>query len=323
VSLRSALPLRIGHAVSTSGRTGCTVVLCPEGAVGGVAVRGSSPGTRETDLLHPDARVDRVHAVVLTGGSAFGLASVDGVMRWLWERGYGWPTRVVPVPIVPAAVLFDLRPGEVEWPDATMGYAACVAATDDWPAEGREGAGTGATVGKVLGMANSSPGGIGCATLQLPDGTTVGAIVAVNASGHVVDPVDGRIVAGPRLPDGTFADSVEILLGRSPVATGVLPVANTTIGVVWTDARLDKPRCSRLASVAHDGLARAIRPVHTERDGDTLFALARPSLPTQPDEPPPPDLTVLGVAATEVVTRAIVRAVTISQPVKLDSDPRP
>jgi L-aminopeptidase/D-esterase-like protein len=303
--------LRIGHAHSPTAATGCTVFLTMNGAVAGVAVRGGAPGTRETDLLRPENHVDRVHAILLTGGSALGLAAADGVVRWLREHGYGWPTSAGPVPIVPAAVLFDLQGMEPVWPDAALGYAACEAARATWPGEGRVGAGSGATAGKILGFEHASPGGIGGASLQLPNGVTVGACVVVNAVGHVIDPADGQILAGPHLPDGTFGDTVEIMLGGATTAQRDLPaqdVTNTTIGVIWTDARLDKAGCGRLASVAHDGLARTIRPVHTPYDGDTLFALSLPA-----DDAPPGDLALLGVAATEVVAAAVVRAVTVAR----------
>ena len=297
----------VGHATSPAAATGCTVVLCPEGAVAGVAVRGGAPGTRETDLLRTESRVDQVHGVLLTGGSAFGLAAADGVVRWLHERGYGWPTRAGRVPIVPAVVLYDLVGERFFWPDAGVGYAACEAATNAWPAGGQVGAGRGATVGKILGRERSSPGGFGGASLPLPDGTTIGACVAANAVGHVIDPASGRILAGPRLANGEFGDTVEIILhGRPEPDDGT----NTTIGVIWTDARLDKAGCNRVAGVAHNGLARTIRPAHTQSDGDTLFVLSL----NRGDSivvAEPPDLTLLGVAATEVVAQAVVRAVTV------------
>ncbi len=267
-------------------------------------MRGGAPGTRETDLLRPENLVDRIHAILLTGGSAFGLAAADGVVRWLRERGHGWPSTAGPVPIVPAAVLFDLDGEEPAWPDATLGYAACEAARESWPDEGRVGAGAGALVGRILGPARASPGGIGAASIRIVDGTAVGALVAVNAVGHVVDPSDNRILAGPRLPDGRFGDTVEMILGEA------LPpdeATHTTIGVVWTDARLDKAGCGHVAGVAHDGLARTIRPAHTLHDGDTLFVL---SLPQQ--DSGSVDLTRIGVAAAEVVAYAIIRAVTQS-----------
>jgi L-aminopeptidase/D-esterase-like protein len=299
----SLLPgLSIGHATNPAGKTGCSVFLCPDGAVAGVAVRGGAPGTRETDLLRPGNLVDRIHAILLTGGSAFGLGAADGVVRWLRERGYGWPTSAGPVPIVPAAVLFDLDGEEPAWPDAALGYAACEAARNSWPAEGRVGAGAGALVGRIFGQTLASPGGIGGASMGLMDGLTVGAFVAVNAVGHVIDPNENRILAGPRLPDGRFGDTVEIILRKTPPPDDT---THTTIGVIWTDARLDKAGCGQVAGVAHDGLARTIRPAHTRYDGDTLFVL---SLPRQDSDPA--DLSLIGVAATEVVTHAIVRAVT-------------
>lgn len=292
--------VRVGHATDETNRTGCTVILCPDGAVGGVAVRGAAPGTRETDLLQPGNLVDQVHAVLLTGGSAFGLAAADGVVRWCYERGWGFPTAVVPVPIVPAAVLFDLQAGNVAWPDAAMGYAACEAAQTEQIRWGRAGAGTGASVGKVLGPQHSSAGGIGMAQINLANGGIVAAIVAVNALGHIVDPQTQQIVAGPRMSDGSFADSVEIMLHGPPPSA---PAGqNTTIGCVITNAALDKAGCCRVASMAHDGLARVIRPVHTQYDGDTLFALATGTAGTD-------DVTLIGVAAAEAVALAVLAAV--------------
>lgn len=304
--------LAIGHAESSAGQTGCTVFLCPQGAVASVSIGGGAPATRETDLLRPEQLVDKVHAIMLTGGSAFGLAAVDGVVRWLWERAYGWPTGVTPVPIVPAAAIFDLQAPRLVWPDAALGYTACERAANTWPAEGRVGAGRGATVGKVCGIAAASAGGIGGASRRLPDDTVVGAAVVVNAFGHVIDPVTGRILAGPRLSDGSFGDTVSLLLQavqpRTSIGSDVMSnvAANTTIGVIWTNARLDKTGCARIARVAHNGLARTIRPAHTQYDGDTLFMLSLPG-----DHTRTPDLTTLGVAATEVVARAVVRAVTL------------
>jgi L-aminopeptidase/D-esterase-like protein len=296
--------LSIGHADSAAGATGCTVVLCPGGAVGGVAVRGGAPATRETDLLRAEKWVDRVHAVLLTGGSAFGLSAADGVVRWLRERSYGWPTAAGPVPIVPAAALYDLVGPDPIWPDTTLGYTACENASAEWPADGRIGAGRGATVGKVLGAEQTSPGGIGAAGLQLQDGVVVGAIVAVNAVGHVIDPESWQILAGPRLPDGAFGDSVEIFLSGEPPAPIMTRRGHTTIGVIWTNARLDKAGCNRIAGVAHDGLARTIRPAHTLYDGDALFMLSLAD-----GSAPSGNLAVLGVAATEAVAGAVVRAV--------------
>lgn len=299
-TLRGIPNVRIGHATDETNRTGCTVILCPDGAVGGVAVRGAAPGTRETDLLQPGNLVEQVHAVLLTGGSAFGLAAADGVMRWLYERGVGFHTAVANVPIVPAAVLFDLQVGNIAWPDTGMGYDACEAAQNDQLEWGRVGAGTGATVGKVLGQQHASPGGVGMAQIDLPNGVVVAAIVAVNAFGHVVDPQTNQIVAGARHADGSFADTVQVMLQHEPPQSVI--GQNTTIGCVITNAVLDKSGCCRVASVAHDGLARTIRPVHTQYDGDTLFALATGAVSVS-------DITPIGVAATEAVAQAVMRAV--------------
>lgn len=295
--------LLVGHDTDPVGVTGCTVVLCEAGAIGGVDVRGGAPGTRETDLLRPENTVDRVHAVLLSGGSAFGLDAAGGVTRYLEERRVGFRVGPAVVPIVPGAVLFDLLIGD-RWarPDAAAGQRACRNATSEWPAEGSVGAGTGATVGHLNGLALATKGGIGSASVRLSDGTTVGALVAANAFGDVVDPSSGRILAGARHPDGVgFVGTDAYLHPRAPRS---MPGANTTIGVVATDAPLTKAGATRLAMVAQDGLALAIRPAHTPYDGDTVFALslAREGAPS-------PDLAVLGAAAARVVAEAIVRAV--------------
>ncbi len=289
---------RIGHLTDRERGTGCTVILCESGAVAGVDVRGAAPGTRETDLLDPSNMVPTVHAVVLTGGSAYGLGAADGVMRYLGERGVGFDTRIHPVPIVPAAVVFDLGLGPVAWPDAAAGYAACAVAADSVPNEGSVGAGTGATVGKLMGPAGAVKGGVGCASLTLPAGAVVAALVVVNALGDVVDPATGQIVAGARGPDGRFVDSVRMLTGG---AAGVEMGTNTTIGAVMTDARLTKSEARALARMAHDGLAWAVRPAHTLADGDTLFALSLGDKTA--------DAVSLGIAAAVVVSQAILRAV--------------
>jgi L-aminopeptidase/D-esterase-like protein len=294
----------VGHATHASARTGCTVILCPEGATAGVSVRGAAPGTRETDLLRPGNLVEQAHAILLTGGSALGLAAADGVVRWLHERGYGFPTRAINVPIVPAAVLYDLAAGNIAWPDAEMGYESCRAAyesSDESPIWGRVGAGAGATVGKLRGPDHASAGGIGYASVSLPDGTVVAAIVAVNAYGDVVDPSNGSIIAGTRNDDDSWTDSTRLILEQS-TTHGI--GENTTIGCVITNARLDKAACGRVADMAHDGMARAIRPAHTQFDGDTLFVLSSPR-----EDSRPADTTQIGVAATEAVTHAILNAV--------------
>ena len=293
-----------GQATDGAGYTGCTVVIFPAGAVAGVDVRGAAPGTRETDLLRPGNLVEKVHAILLAGGSAFGLDAASGVMKWLEERGIGFDAGVARVPIVSAAVLFDLGVGDPKArPDAAMGYEACSDASERPIAQGRIGAGTGATVGKLLGQKFSMPGGVGTAAISVAGGSVVAAVVAVNALGDVVDYRDNRILAGVRLPGGTFPGAQSVLVsGKLPE----LPAGtNTTIGIVATDARLTKEQANRLASVAHDGLAWSIRPVHTSHDGDTLFAASYGDGEA--------DFTVLCAAAVEVVARAVNNAVVSSQ----------
>lgn len=297
--------IRVGHVTDTEAMTGCTVVLCPpEGAVGGVDQRGGAPGTRETDLLRPMHLVERVHAVLLAGGSAFGLDAATGVVRWLEERSIGFDARVARVPLVPAAILFDLDVGRSDVrPDAAMGYAACQAAVDGPVAEGRTGAGTGCTVGKVLGSGSTAKSGLGTASVYLGGGLVVGSIVAVNAFGDVIDPDSGAILAGTRsLTGGGFANTLTIMKGM--VGKTVLRFAgrgHTVIGVVATNARLTKEEANKVAQMAHDGLARTVRPAHTMFDGDTFFALATGEKRA--------DVNLVGAYAAEVVAEAIVRAV--------------
>jgi L-aminopeptidase/D-esterase-like protein len=242
------------------------------GAVAGVDVRGGAPGTRETDLLRPGQLVESVHAVVLAGGSAFGLDAACGVMRYLEENGIGFEVGVARVPIVPAAVIFDLGVGDpAVRPDAEMGYAACRNASDRNNEQGAAGAGCGATVGKMLGPEYAMDSGVGTGSIQLPGGVVVGAVMVVNALGDVFDPVSQAIIAGTKNPGGGFADSARLIkAGALQGRAG----ANTTIGVVATNARLDCAQANRLASVAHNGLALSIRPCHTMLDGDTIFALS-------------------------------------------------
>ena len=295
--------LSVGHFTDTRRPTGCTVVLVPEGTVGGVDVRGAAPGTRETDLLSPLNTVDTVHAVVLAGGSAFGLDAAGGVMRWLAERGTGLGVGRARVPIVPAAILFDLYGGDLSvWPDAAAGYAACEAASRTAPAEGSVGAGTGALVGKLFGLHRAMKGGIGSASVHA-HGVTVGALVAVNAVGDVLDPRTGALVAGARSEDGRTLHGTAQALVRGEAPGPLEPAGATTLGVIATDARLSKAECCKLAQMAHDGLARSINPVHTASDGDTLFALATGGSGQAPH------LTVLGTLAAEVTARAVLRAV--------------
>ncbi len=293
--------LKVGHHTLATRPTGCTVVLCEAGAVCGVDVRGGAPGTRDTEALRPENTVQHVHAVVLTGGSAFGLAAADGVMRWLDERGHGLPVGPARVPIVPAAVLFDLWVGDASIrPDAASGYAACEAASSNAPATGSVGAGAGAAVGKLYGIARAMKGGIGSSSVRV-GGFTVGAIVAVNAVGDVLDE-QGGVLAGARREDGSgFMETSRALLqGQGPAR--LIPGSATTIGVVATDATLTKPQAAKLASLAHHGLSRAVDPV-TPHDGDTLFALATGRAG------PVGDIGGLGVAAAEAVARAIRQAV--------------
>ncbi|MFZ9615140.1 MAG: P1 family peptidase [Fluviibacter sp.] len=313
--------IRIGHFTDTRRPTGCTVVLCPEGAVGGVAVVGAAPGTRETDLLNPSSTVNEVHAVVLSGGSAFGLDSASGVMRWLHEHHYGLQVGPVRVPIVPGAVLFDLlvddfaQPdGSGITPDAHAGYQACIDAMQNPAsvlAQGNIGAGTGATVGKLNGPECAMRGGLGWAALNV-NGITIAAIIACNAVGDVVDPHTGAILAGARKTPESLEriNAVEAELdGLS--TNGLHAGSNTTIGVIITDATLTKAQAQRLAQVGHDGLARTIRPVHTAMDGDTLFALATGKNPASVD------VMQLATAAGEVTAMAIINAIKNATSLKL------
>ncbi len=305
--------IRVGQVTDAQGLTGCTVVLCEAGAVGGVDQRGGAPGTRETDLLRPMHLVQKVHAVVLAGGSAFGLEAASGVVRYLEERKVGFDVQVARVPIVPAAILFDLALGDPgARPDSAMGYAACQAASDERPAEGNAGAGTGASVGKILGMGGATKSGIGTCSLELGGGVVVGAIVAVNALGDVIDPATGAIVAGARPAKvgpvrlggkQRFADTLTVmksLVGKT--AMRFATKANTVIGVVATNARLTKEEANLVAQMAQDGVARAVRPAHTLLDGDTLFALSTGNKAV--------DANIIGAYAAEAVAQAILRSVT-------------
>ncbi|MCX6544839.1 MAG: P1 family peptidase [Acidobacteria bacterium] len=300
----TAVPgITVGHHTLAERPTGCTVVLTGAGAVAGVDVRGAAPGTRETDLLNPLNLVDQVHAIVLAGGSAFGLDAASGVMRYLDERKIGYPTHYGVVPIVPAAILFDLGVGDPRVrPGADCGYAAAKAATDGPVPQGNVGAGAGATVGKLLGMDRAMKGGIGSAAITLPGGLTVAALVAVNALGDIIDPSTGRVVAGVRTPDGRGLADARVLIRSG--ATQTNPVGeNSSIGVVATNARLTKVQATKVAQMAHDGLARAIAPVHSMNDGDTLFALATGRwIGTA-------DVNIIGALAADVVAEAVLNAV--------------
>jgi len=299
----------VGQVTLPGRPTGCTVVLAGEGATGGVDVRGGAPGTRETDLLDPVNSVELVHAVVLSGGSAFGLDAATGVMRWLEERGIGFPVGDLRVPIVTGAILFDLGVGDPSIrPDAACGYEAASIASAGPPAEGNAGAGAGASVGKLAGLARAMKGGIGTASIARSDGLVVGAIVAVNAVGDVIDPATGEVVAGVRTADGRdLADARRLLRYGSEGAPESDPIApppaNTVIGVVATNARLTKAQATRVAQMAQDGLARTVSPSHTPWDGDTIFTLATGGLSADADP------LVVGALAAEAVAEAILRAV--------------
>jgi len=322
--------IKVGHADDAGALTGCTVILCDgpsgSGAVGGVDQRGGAPGTREVDALHPMHLVQKAHAVVLSGGSAFGLDAATGAVKWLEERGVGFDVHVAKVPIVPAAILFDLGIGRADVrPDAAMGYRACQNASAARPQEGNAGAGMGCTVGKILGPGQAMKGGIGTASADLGGGVVVGAIVAVNAFGDVVE--NGKIVAGARSKNigpvhlgapGYFADTLTVMTqiaargktilhfarGGDPLGGGT---GNTVIGVVATNTKLTKEEVNKVAQMAHDGLARTIRPAHTMLDGDTLFALATGDKSA--------DVNIIGAYAAEVVAQAILNGVRAAEAV--------
>lgn len=294
--------IEVGHFTDTRRPTGCSVVIARDGAVGGVDVRGAAPGTRETDLLGPTNLVDRVHAVLLAGGSAWGLDAATGVVRWLEEQDVGFHVGPARLPLVPAAVLFDLHVGDASIrPDADAGYRACQFASNKAPAQGNVGAGTGATIGKIFGMERAMKGGIGTASVTI-DGVTVGALIACNALGDIIDPDTAQVIAGARTANGkSLLDTRRALLRGTPPKP-ILAGSNTTIGVIATDALLTKAQACRLATMGHDGLARSINPVHTMSDGDTLFALGTGRAGTSLG------MTVLGTMAAEATAMAVARA---------------
>jgi len=314
-SITEVLGIEVGHAQDDVSLTGCTVILCRKGAVAGVDVRGSAPGTRETDLLNPINLVQKVHAIVLAGGSAFGLDAASGVMRYLEEQKIGFNTGAAKVPIVPAAILYDLNLGDKNIrPDAEMGYQACLSASADRVAEGNVGAGTGASVGKLFGNALAMKSGLGSASMDIGNGIVVGAIVAVNAWGDVME--DGKTIAGLRSGKvgpiriggkEYLADTLKMM--RTFTGRNVMQVAtksNTVIGAVATNAALTKVEATKVAQMAHDGLARTIRPAHTMLDGDTIFALSTGKKKS--------DVTTIGTFAAEVMAQAILRAVKMAAP---------
>lgn len=305
----------VGHAQDDIALTGCTAILCPDGAVAGVDQRGGAPGTRETDALHPMHLVEKIHGILLAGGSAFGLDAAGGAVRYLEERGIGFDVGVARVPIVPSAILFDLNLGRPDIrPDASMGYQACANATSNPPAEGNVGAGCGASVGKILGIQQAMKAGIGSAGLEITPGLLVAALVAVNALGDVIDADSGQIIAGARLPgppqgaELQFADTLQVMQKLAGGANLGFNRRhdNTVIGVVATNARLNKEQVNKVAQMAQDGLARTIRPAHTMLDGDTIFALATGQVEA--------DVNIIGAFAAQVFAQAIVRAVKAAAP---------
>jgi L-aminopeptidase/D-esterase-like protein len=298
----------VGQVDDQEALTGCTIVLCEDGAIGGIDQCGGAPGTRETDLLRPMHHVQKVHAVLLSGGSAYGLDAASGVMRYLEERGVGFDTQVAKVPIVPAAILFDLAIGRADVrPDAAMGYAACQNASSDRPMEGNAGAGMGATAGKILGFAGAMKAGVGTASVDLGGGVVVGAIIAANPLGDILDPESGAILAGTRPAkvgpvrvggDGPFANTLEVMKGMvGKAAMRFASRGNTIIGVVATNAGLSKEEANKMAQMAQSGVARAVRPAHTMFDGDTIFALSTGNKKV--------DVNLIGAYAAEVVAQAI------------------
>ena len=301
--------IRVGQAEDQEALTGCSVVLCPEGAIAGVDQRGGAPGTRETDALHPMHLVEKVHAVLLAGGSAFGLDAAAGVMQYLEKNGIGFETPHARVPIVPGAILYDLGVGRADIrPDAGMGFKACVNAEENTVREGCHGAGTGASVGKAMGMEFAVKSGIGAACIEIADGLLVGALIAVNAFGDIIEPASGRILAGPRNPSGRgFIPTMDVLKNASG-ASGM--GGNTVIGVIATNAALTKEGANKVAQMAQNGLARTIRPAHSMFDGDTLFTLATG---THPAGKSPLEITYIGEAAAEAAAQAVLRGITQAQ----------
>jgi L-aminopeptidase/D-esterase-like protein len=309
--------IEVGHAQNKEALTGCTVIICRRGAVAGVDVRGGAPGTRETDLLDPVNLVEKVHAVVLAGGSAYGLDAASGVMRYLEEKKIGFNTGAAKVPIVPSAILYDLNLGRADVrPDPAMGYRAAASASSAPSAEGNVGAGTGASVGKMFGLQLAMKSGLGTASMDIGGGVVVGALVALNAWGDVIDPQTNQIIAGLRSGkvgplrvgrNAYFADTLSML--KSPIGRGILGIAsraNTVIGVVATNARLTKAQATKVAQMAQDGVARTIRPAHTMLDGDVIFALSTGARKG--------DVSTVGAFAAELMAEAILRAARMAAP---------
>jgi L-aminopeptidase/D-esterase-like protein len=303
-SLTDVGGLLVGHAHDEQGVTGCSVILCEEGTVGGVDQRGGAPGTRETDLLAPMHLVQHVNAILLTGGSAYGLDAAGGVMRFCEEQGRGFDVGVGVVPIVPAAVIFDMMIGDPSVrPDAGMGYQACLNASQDETRQGNVGAGMGATVGKLLGPMRAMKGGLGCASLEIVPGVVIAALFVVNVLGSISDPQNGKLLAGTRSAEyNQPVDSLYLLRRLANQQTAAQSGANTVIGVVATNAALNKEQTNKLAQMAQDGIAQTVRPAHSMMDGDTVFALATGKVAA--------DFGLVSAFAAEVSARAIVNAVT-------------
>lgn len=303
-SLIDVAGLQVGHAHDEQGVTGCTVILCEDGTVGGVDQRGGAPGTRETDLLAPMHQVQHVNAILLTGGSAYGLDAAAGVMRYCEEEGRGFDVGVGVVPIVPAAVIFDLAVGDPTLrPDAAMGYQACLNASDEEIRQGNVGAGMGATVGKLLGPMRAMKSGLGCASLEIVPGVVIAALFVVNALGSINDPQNGKLLAGTRSAEYNHpVDTLYLLRRLASQQSGTQAGANTVIGVVATNAAFNKEQTNKLAQMAQDGIAQTVRPAHSMMDGDTVFALATGKVAA--------DFGLVSAFAAEVSARAIVNAVT-------------
>lgn len=291
--------IKVGQVEDKEGLTGCTVIICEDGGVCGVDVRGSAPGTRETDLLDPINMVQKVHAIVLSGGSAFGLESTCGVSRYLEEKGIGFDVGVAKVPIVTGAVLFDLGVGDPKCrPNIEMGYKACQIANNIEFKQGNYGAGCGATVGKIRGSEFCTKGGIGSYSIKLDNGLVVSAIIAVNAFGDVYE--NGQVIAGVLNDDkNDFLNTYDLM--KKGVNKGGFNIDNTTIGAVVTNAKLSKAECKKISQMAHNGFAKSIFPIHTPHDGDTIFTLATGEVET--------DITLLGSIASEVVEKSVISAI--------------
>ena len=298
--------IKVGQVQDTEGLTGCTVIICEEGATCGVDVRGSAPGTRETDLLDPINMIQKVHAVVLSGGSAFGLESTCGVSKYLEEHNIGFDVGVAKVPIVVGAVLFDLIVGDPKCrPNIDMGYKACEVATDKELRQGNYGAGCGATVGKIRGPEYCMKGGIGSYSIKLENGLVVSALVAVNAFGDVYE--DGKLIAGV-LDDSKKKNLSTYDILKEGFSKGGFSIDNTTIGVVVTNAKLDKAGCKKVSQVAHNGYAKSIFPIHTPHDGDTIFTMATGEIES--------DITLISSIATEVVEKSVINAIKNANSIK-------